>query len=73
MTEKLRLISIKVRIYSAYINLNIENTIKVDEWTKNMRSDNVLLNCINILDDLKYSVDVSKDLKSIIDINKSYK
>lgn len=51
----------------------LENTIKVDEWTKNKKNDTVLLNCINILDDLRYSVDVSKDLKSIIDINKSYK
>lgn len=43
--------------------MNIENTIRVDEWTKDMKNDKALLKCIDIIEELRFTTDVSKDLK----------
>jgi TFIIF-interacting CTD phosphatase-like protein len=49
-----------------------KNTIKVDEWTKNKKNDDELNDVLDILEQVRYSNDVSKDLKSIMESRKSY-
>lgn len=68
--KKLVLVDDDVNTYNMYKN----NTIKIDQWTKDMRNDCGLLSTLEIIEQLTSSLttDVQKDLQYIIDMHGNY-
>jgi len=49
----------------AYSNIYKKNTIKLSEWSNDNRFDKELSDCLEIIEQLSFAPDVSKDLKFI--------
>ena len=62
------------RVSHLHINPHKDNTIRVPQWTKQMRQDRVLLDVLQLLEQLNKSpqTDVSKDLQYLLDLNAAY-
>lgn len=53
----------------------VDNTIRIDQWVREMKQDRCLLDCLEIVEQLhsNEAADVTKDLQYIIDMKAQYK
>jgi len=65
----------KVSLFHIYITLLADNTIRISQWNKEMKSDRSLLDCLEIISQLNSNqlTDVTKDLQYIMDMKDKYR
>lgn len=80
LLERLVIIDDSITTYNAYkskflriMSLFLDNTIRVEQWHKSVRTDRCLAECLEVVQQLSGTRNVTRDLQYIIDMKAKYR